>query len=59
MMTSRITVTLDDDIRVQISEMAEKEERSKANMIRVLLREALVARGFNVIERDDSGGGRG
>jgi len=57
MMTSRITVTLDDDIRVQISEMAEKEERSKANMIRVLLREALVARGFSVVDGDNSGGG--
>ena len=41
---SRITVTMDEALTAQILLLAESEDRSKTNMIRILLREALGAR---------------
>ena len=41
---TRITVTLDDDIMARISSLAKTEQRSMANLTRILLREALEAR---------------
>jgi hypothetical protein len=41
---ARITVTLDSDIMARISSLAKAEQRSMANMTRILLREALETR---------------
>jgi hypothetical protein len=41
---ARITVTLDSDIMARISSLAKAEQRSMANLTRILLREALEAR---------------
>jgi len=44
MIVTRITVTLDDDIMARISSLAQAEQRSMANLTRILLREALEVR---------------
>ena len=41
---ARVTVSVDDTLMAQIQQLAEAEMRSKANMMRILIVEALEAR---------------
>lgn len=56
---TRMTVTLDDDIMARISSLAKVEQRSMANLTRILLREALEARACRKAPSKSSGRGAG